>query len=135
MNQMGIMQDQDERYKAMLEDASMKLKAENEKLRADMEALKDDKALLTGQLQQSRKHVKEVDLEINAMKPVVEAAQKYLEVPPPYDQGTWEALQKAVEKYQGKKRKCECIPGVHKNCPQHGYPPLRPLEGPGSVDE
>lgn len=33
------------------------------------------------------------------------------------------------------KPKCECIPGVHKNCPEHGYPPIRPLEGPGSVDE
>jgi hypothetical protein len=57
------MGDQDERYKAMLEDASMKLKAENANLRAEVEALKDDKALLTGQLQQSRKHVADADLQ------------------------------------------------------------------------
>lgn len=35
----------------------------------------------------------------------------------------------------GVKRKCECIPGVHKPCPEHGFPAMRPLEGPGSVDE
>lgn len=35
----------------------------------------------------------------------------------------------------GVKRTCECIPGVHKSCPEHGFPALRPLEGPGSVDE
>lgn len=33
------------------------------------------------------------------------------------------------------KRKCECIPGVHKPCPEHGFPAMRPVEGPGSVDE
>lgn len=35
----------------------------------------------------------------------------------------------------GVKRKCECIPGVHKPCPVHGFPALRPVEGPGSANE
>jgi len=64
------MNDQDERYKVMLEDASMKLKAENDKLRAEVEALKDDKAMLIGQLQQSRKHVSDSDLQIDKIRNV-----------------------------------------------------------------
>ena len=40
------------------------------RLKAETEALKDDKALLTGQLQQSRKHVSDADLQIDKIRNV-----------------------------------------------------------------
>lgn len=45
-------------------------RAENAKLRSEIEALKDDKALLTGQLQQSRKHVSDADLQVDKIRNV-----------------------------------------------------------------
>lgn len=57
------MENKDEQYKIMLEDASMKLQVENEKLRGLVGGLENDKAMLFGQLQQSRKHVSEADFQ------------------------------------------------------------------------
>lgn len=42
-------------------------RAENAKLRVEVEALKDDKALLTGQLQQSRKHVADANIQVDVL--------------------------------------------------------------------
>lgn len=54
------------------------LKADNAKLRAEVEALKDDKAMMTGQLQQSRKHVTDADLQIDAEKKLYASNDSYL---------------------------------------------------------
>lgn len=50
-------------------------------------------------------------------------------------QAAWEKRLDVALQGKTEKRKCECIPGVHRPCHEHGFPPMRPIEGPGSVDE
>ena len=56
------------------------LEEERDNLKAEAERLKDDKDLLTGQLQQSRKHVSDADLKIRELRTELADTAAWLEV-------------------------------------------------------